>query len=81
LEPLRCANRKTDPARRFKGSAQISRLYFSVLGWLSVPALPAAGDGREHAGRLEDARADALASLARTQHGPAVVPSREGAGQ
>ena len=33
------------------------------------------------AGRLEDARADALASLARTQHGPAVVPLREGAGQ
>jgi integrase len=33
------------------------------------------------AGRLEDARADALASLARTQRGPAVVPIREGAGQ
>ena len=33
------------------------------------------------AGRLEDARADALASLARTQRGPAVVPLREGAGQ
>jgi hypothetical protein len=32
------------------------------------------------AGRLEDARADALASLARTQRGPAVVPLREGAG-
>ena len=27
------------------------------------------------AGRLEDARADALAALARTQRGPAVVPS------
>jgi integrase len=33
------------------------------------------------AGRLEDARVDALASLARTQRGPAVVPIREGAGQ
>jgi Phage integrase family len=33
------------------------------------------------AGRLEDARADALANLARTQRGPAVVPLREGAGQ
>jgi integrase len=34
-----------------------------------------------HAGRLEDARADALAILARTQRGPAVVPIREGAGR
>ena len=33
------------------------------------------------AGRLEDARTEALASLARTQRGPAVVPIREGAGQ
>jgi integrase len=33
------------------------------------------------AGRLEDARAEALATLARTQRGPAVVPIREGAGQ
>ena len=33
------------------------------------------------AGRLEDARADGLASLARTQRGPAVVPLRKGAGQ
>jgi integrase len=33
------------------------------------------------AGRLEDARTDALAALARTQRGPAVVPLREGAGQ
>jgi integrase len=33
------------------------------------------------AGRLEDARAEALASLVRTQRGPAVVPLREGAGQ
>jgi integrase len=33
------------------------------------------------AGRLEDARADALATLARTQHGPTVVPIHEGAGQ
>ena len=33
------------------------------------------------AGRLEDARAEALTSLARTQRGPAVVPIREGAGQ
>ena len=33
------------------------------------------------AGRLEEARADALASLARTQRGPAVVPFRESAGQ
>ena len=33
------------------------------------------------AGRLEDARADALASLARTQRGPTVVAIREGAGQ
>ena len=33
------------------------------------------------AGRLEDARTDALAALARTQRGPAVVPIREGAGQ
>jgi integrase len=33
------------------------------------------------AGRLEDARADALATLARTQRGPAVVPIRKGAGQ
>jgi hypothetical protein len=32
------------------------------------------------AGRLEDARADALAALARTQRGPAVMPLREGAG-
>jgi hypothetical protein len=31
-------------------------------------------------GRLEDARAEALAALARTQRGPAVVPIREGAG-
>jgi hypothetical protein len=30
---------------------------------------------------LEDARADALATLARTQRGPAVVPLRERAGQ
>jgi hypothetical protein len=29
------------------------------------------------AGRLEDARADALAALARTQRGPAVAPLRE----
>jgi hypothetical protein len=33
------------------------------------------------AGRLEDARTEALASLGRTQRGPAVVPIREGAGQ
>ena len=33
------------------------------------------------AGRLEDARVDALASLARTQRGPGVVPLREDAGQ
>ena len=33
------------------------------------------------AGRLEDARADALAALARTRRGPAVVSLREGAGQ
>jgi hypothetical protein len=33
------------------------------------------------AGRLEDARAEALASLARTQRGPVIVPLREGAGQ
>jgi integrase len=33
------------------------------------------------AGRLEDARADALATLARTQRGPAVVPLRERAVQ
>jgi integrase len=33
------------------------------------------------AGRLEDARAEALESLARTQRGPAVLPLREGAGQ
>jgi integrase len=33
------------------------------------------------AGRLEAARADALATLARTQRGPTVVPLREGAGQ
>jgi hypothetical protein len=33
------------------------------------------------AGRLEDVRAEALASLARTQHGPALVPLREGAGE
>jgi hypothetical protein len=33
------------------------------------------------AGRLEDARADALAALARTQRGPAVVSLRESAGQ
>jgi integrase len=33
------------------------------------------------AGRLERARTEALAGLARTQHGPAVVPFRDGAGQ
>jgi hypothetical protein len=33
------------------------------------------------AARLEQARADAVASLARTQRGPAVVPLRKGAGQ
>jgi hypothetical protein len=33
------------------------------------------------AGRLEDARTDALVSLARTQRGPGVLPLREGAGQ
>jgi integrase len=33
------------------------------------------------AGRLEDARAEALATLARTQCGPAVVPLWEGAGR
>jgi hypothetical protein len=33
------------------------------------------------AGRLEDARTDALVSLARIQRGPGVVPLREGAGQ
>jgi hypothetical protein len=33
------------------------------------------------AGRLEDARADALAALERTQRGPAVMSLREGAGQ
>jgi hypothetical protein len=33
------------------------------------------------ADRLEDARAEAVASLARTQRGPAVVPLRESAGQ
>jgi hypothetical protein len=32
-------------------------------------------------GRLERARAEALADLARTQRGPALVPLREGAGQ
>jgi len=31
--------------------------------------------------RLERARAEARTSLARTQHGPAVVPLREGAGR
>jgi hypothetical protein len=33
------------------------------------------------AGRLEDARTQALASLARTQRGPADVPLRKEAGQ
>jgi hypothetical protein len=33
------------------------------------------------AGRLENARADALATLARTQRGPTVVPLRKGAGR
>jgi integrase len=33
------------------------------------------------AGRMEDARTDALTTLARTQRGPAVVPILEGAGQ
>jgi hypothetical protein len=33
------------------------------------------------AGRLEDARAEALAGLARTQRGPAVASLRDGAGQ
>jgi integrase len=33
------------------------------------------------AARLEQARADAVASLARTERGPAVLPLREGAGQ
>jgi hypothetical protein len=33
------------------------------------------------ASRLEDARMEALASMARTQRGPAVVPLRERAGQ
>jgi hypothetical protein len=33
------------------------------------------------AGRLEDTRTEALATLARTQRGPTVVPLREGAGQ
>ncbi len=33
------------------------------------------------AGRLEDARADALAILAGIQRGPAIVPLREGAGR
>jgi hypothetical protein len=33
------------------------------------------------AGRLEDARTDALATLAWTQRRPAVLPLREGAGQ
>jgi hypothetical protein len=33
------------------------------------------------AGRLVDARADALATLARTQRGPAVVPLQKGAGR
>jgi hypothetical protein len=33
------------------------------------------------AGRMEDARSEALATLARTQRGPAVVPLRKGAGQ
>jgi hypothetical protein len=33
------------------------------------------------AGRLEDARADAVAILARTQRGPAVLPIHEGTGQ
>jgi integrase len=33
------------------------------------------------AGRLERARAEALRGLARTEHGPAVIPIREGAGQ
>jgi hypothetical protein len=33
------------------------------------------------AGRLEDARTEALATLSRTQRGPAVVPLREGEGQ
>ena len=33
------------------------------------------------AGRMEDIRVEALATLARTQRGPAVVPLRELAGQ
>ncbi|HEY4725823.1 MAG TPA: tyrosine-type recombinase/integrase, partial [Actinomycetota bacterium] len=33
------------------------------------------------AGRMEDARSEALATLARTQRGPAVVPLRKKAGQ
>jgi integrase len=33
------------------------------------------------AGRVEDARAEALATLARTQRGPTVVPLRGSAGQ
>jgi hypothetical protein len=36
---------------------------------------------RQGASIKEDARSEALATLARTQRGPAVVPLRKGAGQ
>jgi hypothetical protein len=54
----------------FLGAPQVEALY----GHLFPDELEAL------AGRLEDARGEALRALARTQHGPAVVPLREGAG-
>jgi hypothetical protein len=69
---LRCWSRPTTTTRLGHATASIT---LDTYGHLFPDELEAL------AGRLEDARADALATLARTQRGPTILPLRERAGQ
>jgi hypothetical protein len=78
------------PAKRARKAHQVlSQILASAVDGGRLPrnvgrghqAPEGAAQGDALPGRLEDARAEALATLARTQRGPAVVPFREGAGQ
>jgi hypothetical protein len=81
-------------AVKFRGMQRLSNIHL-IVGDTTAGTRPI-GKGRRTAVReystspmlrqrasikLEDARADALASLARTQRGPGISPSPEGAGQ
>jgi hypothetical protein len=61
--------------RRWVTAGHTASITLDTYGHLFPDELEALAD------RLEDARAEALASLARTQRGPTVMPLREGAGQ